>query len=60
MISTVLHQTDDEAGRCFTCKYCKIVHANSGWMFYGCYHYPYSGKWVVEIEECPKEKREEW
>lgn len=59
MISTPIHEAKDETGRCFRCIYCKPVHATGGWMFYGCHHYPYSGKWVVEIEECPKERSEE-
>ena len=40
--------------RCDGCKYCKTVHANGGFSFYGCHHKPYRGKWVAEIKDCPK------
>jgi Fe-S-cluster-containing hydrogenase component 2 len=40
--------------RCDGCKYCKEVHANGGFSFYGCHHKPYRGKWVAEIKDCPK------
>lgn len=40
--------------RCDGCKYARTVHATGGWQFKGCYHRPYTGKWVVEIKECPK------
>ena len=39
--------------RCDGCKYCKLVHANGGFSFYGCHHKPYRGKWVAEIKDCP-------
>ena len=43
-------------GRCNPCKYAKVViAAPSQFMFLGCYHEPYCGKWVKEIKECPKE-----
>ena len=44
--------------RCDGCKYCKVVHANGGFSFYGCHHKPYRGKWVAEIKDCPKATRE--
>lgn len=40
-------------GRCDGCAYCKIVYANGGYSFYGCYHSPYHGKMVAEIKDCP-------
>lgn len=42
--------------RCEGCEYRKIVYAQNGFAFYGCYHHPYSGKWVEIIKECPKSK----
>lgn len=42
--------------RCEGCKYKHIVHTNGGFNFYGCYHRPYTGKWVAEIKDCPKKK----
>ena len=48
---------DDKQGkqRCEKCEYKHIVHADGGFMFNGCYHRPYIGKWVAEIKDCPKE-----
>lgn len=44
-------------GRCDGCKFLKVVHANGGFSFYGCYHKPYHGKWVAKIKDCPKEEK---
>lgn len=46
-------------GRCNPCEYAKCVVANDQWMFLGCCHEPYHGKWVKEIEHCPKMEVEE-
>lgn len=46
-------------GRCDGCCDCRIIQANGGWSFNGCFHEPYHGKWVAEIENCPKVKEEE-
>lgn len=46
-------------GRCDGCRNCRTVHANGGWSFCGCYHEPFRGKWVAEIQNCPKGKEEE-
>lgn len=47
--------------RCEKCEYRRTVHANGGFTFHGCYHRPYTGKWVREIKDCPagKEVRNE-
>ena len=43
-------------GRCKPCEHAYVVGTqNSGFMFLGCYHKPYKGKWVAEIKDCPKE-----
>lgn len=42
-------------GRCKGCEYARSVVGTGQWMFLGCYHKPYRGKWVLEIENCPKE-----
>ena len=43
-------------GRCNPCKYAKvIIAAPSQFMFLGCYHEPYCGKWVRKIKDCPKD-----
>ena len=39
---------------CENCEYCKEIKAQDGWCFYGCKHAPYRGRWIAEIEECPK------
>ena len=44
--------------RCEGCEFCKRVHANGNWSFFGCYHQPYRGKWVAQIENCPKLSKE--
>lgn len=44
---------------CLCCRSCRTVYANGQFNFLGCYHEPYHGKWIVEIKECPKEKRDE-
>lgn len=41
-------------GRCHPCKFAKYVGTWAGWGFLGCYHHPYTGKWVREIKNCPK------
>lgn len=41
--------------RCKGCEYKRIVHASGGFSFNGCYCRPYKGKWVADIEQCPKE-----
>lgn len=40
-------------GRCNPCEYAEVVTANGGFIFLGCYHIPYRGKWVREIQKCP-------
>ena len=40
--------------RCEECEYKHIVHASGGFSFNGCYHRPYTGKWVATIKDCPK------
>lgn len=47
------------AERCDGCNYCKIIQANGGWSFYGCFYKPYKGKWVAEIKDCPKKKEKD-
>lgn len=47
---------EETTSRCEKCKYRRTVHATGGWQFNGCYHRPYTGKWVAEIRDCPKEK----
>lgn len=46
-------------GRCTKCEYAHCVVATGQWMFLGCYHSPFHGKWVREIDVCPKKEREQ-
>ena len=52
-------QTNDEIKRrierCKACYHCHIVGTQNKpvFQFRGCYHSPYKGKWVIEIEDCP-------
>lgn len=41
-------------GRCNPCKFSRCIVANGQFMFLGCTHPPYKGKWVAEIKNCPK------
>lgn len=43
--------------RCKDCEFAHDIRANGNWWFKGCMHKPYRGKWIVEIKECPKERR---
>ena len=47
-------------GRCTKCEYARTVFATGNYKFLGCYlgcyHMPYTGKWVAEIKKCPKEE----
>ena len=49
----------DSKGRCDGCRDCRIVYTNGGWSFYGCYCGPYHGKWVAEIEDCPRGRKKD-
>ena len=46
-------------GRCNPCKSARAIVANGQFMFLGCTHSPYKGKWVAEIKDCPKTQRED-
>ena len=35
------------------CKYCRMICAQDGWKFRGCFHHPYKGKFISEIKKCP-------
>lgn len=39
---------------CKNCKYKRGVQATGGFRFLGCECPPYKGKWIAEIENCPK------
>lgn len=35
------------------CEHCRIITAQDGWKFRGCFFPPYRGKFIREIKECP-------
>jgi len=43
---------------CGKCEHKKLVHAQGNFKFYGYHCKPYSGKWIAEIENCPKVESE--
>lgn len=53
--------------RCKGCPFAKTIYTGPAvgyengrqWTFTGCTHAPYRGKWVKEIEKCPKEPQKE-
>ena len=47
--------TRRNTSRCEGCEDCKWVKAQDDWGFHGCFHKPYKGRWIAEIEYCPKE-----
>lgn len=42
--------------KCSKCKECKMIFKFLGRSHYGCFHDPYKGKHLAEIDECPKEE----
>lgn len=40
---------------CSECSDCREVHYDDILTFRGCFHPPYHGKWIREIETCPKQ-----
>lgn len=48
------YKEDFDPGRCNPCDYAERVTAQDGFVFLGCVHAPYNGKWVAEIKDCPK------
>ena len=43
---------------CRGCEYIRrIGSAGEEWTFMGCIHPPNEGKWIAEIEKCPKEQQ---
>lgn len=47
--------------QCRKCEYSHIVGTMTApcFKFLGCYREPYKGKWVNEIDKCPKEESKE-
>ena len=47
-----------DARACLQCEYSQKTVVSGGFKFLGCYHKPHNGKWVAELEACPKEEGE--
>lgn len=45
--------------RCRGCSFVKEVKGSFDFRFFGCFCPPFKGKWVSEIKDCPKDKKEE-
>ncbi len=39
---------------CKGCKYARSLNATGGFRFLGCEFPPYKGKWIAELDKCPK------
>jgi len=39
---------------CGKCEHVKLVYEPMSYNFLGCHCEPYKGKWIAEIEKCPK------
>ena len=46
-----------KTSRCEKCEHKRLVRAQDGWEFYGCFCLPYKGKWIAQIKECPLKER---
>ena len=46
--------------RCKDCEYEKVIQAQDGYKFIGCFKKPYQGKPVSEIENCPMGRKREY
>lgn len=49
---------EEQKTKCEKCKFMMKVSMRP-WLFLGCTHKPYKGKWVAEIDSCPKEATDE-
>ena len=47
-----------ERSKCFKCEYHRKIEAGMNFIFIGCTYPPYRGKWIAELTECPKIKKE--
>lgn len=42
---------------CARCPWARLEKAHGGWYYWACYHEPYNGAWVKQID-CPKGHKE--
>ena len=47
---------EEQVELCEKCEFVDKLSADIGFNFLGCRYKPYKGKWVAEIETCPKKK----
>lgn len=40
---------------CARCKFKEAIDCGSGFIIMGCTYAPYEGKWVAEIDKCPRD-----
>ena len=40
---------------CERCEFKITIHLSSNFVIMGCTHKPYKGKWVAEIDKCPRD-----
>lgn len=46
---------EEQDKMCFSCEFCDKLSAGHGFNFLGCTYGEYLGKWVAEIDKCPKD-----
>lgn len=48
-----------DTSKCLKCRSSAMVGTinRPSFRFLGCYSGPYDGKWVIEIDECPKDAK---
>lgn len=37
------------------CQYCCVIRQDKFGIYLGCNHEPYKGKWIAELDVCPKD-----
>ncbi|SDO85583.1 hypothetical protein SAMN05216366_102101 [Selenomonas ruminantium] len=40
---------------CSRCRFKEVIDCGGGFVIVGCTHEPYKGKWVAEIDKCPRD-----
>lgn len=45
---------------CEKCESMKPMYFSKNFVIMGCMHKPYKGKWVAEIDKCPRKDFHEW
>jgi hypothetical protein len=45
---------------CEKCESMQPMYFSKNFVIMGCRHKPYRGKWVAEIDKCPRDDYQEW